>query len=216
MKKLVINGKTISEHLKAFLEAFKRKLSETWEWIKEHKTGILITLGAVAGVAVGAYTLSNSSDSEDYVSVNEDDGFSFEPTDYNTYDPQGYEPEEPHQPRYLVERKAFKTGEWYNKTETDWKPAAFSVAKDGGWGRATRLIDRETGEILYETEEDPGMKELNELAHYDLLGARGYYSARDEESLDVSDASLIWAFSGMDEDYDFGYTEEELKATFDS
>lgn len=60
------------------------------------------------------------------------------------------------------------------------------------------------------------MKELNELARYDLLGARGYYSARDEESLDVNDASLIWAFSGMDEDYDFGYTEEELKAAFNS
>lgn len=212
MKRLLINGKTISEHLKSLLELFRRKMEEAWGWVKEHKTGIIITLSTVAGIGLGALALSNSYVSEEWTSEEDD----CEATDYNTYGPQDYEPAEPHQPRYLVERKAFKTGEWYNKTETDWKPAAFSVAKDGGWGRATRLIDRETGEILYETEEDQGMKELNELMHYDLLGTRGYYPSKDEEYLDVNDASLIWACSGMDEDYDFGYTEEELKAAFNS
>lgn len=33
----------------------------------------------------------------------------------------------------------------------------------------------------------------------------------DEESLSVYDAALIWASNGKDEDYTFGYTEEELE-----
>lgn len=33
----------------------------------------------------------------------------------------------------------------------------------------------------------------------------------DEEGLDVYDAALIWASNGKDEDYMFGYTEEELE-----
>lgn len=33
----------------------------------------------------------------------------------------------------------------------------------------------------------------------------------DEESLSVWDAADIWASNGKDEDYMFGYTEEELE-----
>jgi len=33
----------------------------------------------------------------------------------------------------------------------------------------------------------------------------------DSESLSVYDAALIWASNGKDEDYMFGYTEEELE-----
>ena len=33
----------------------------------------------------------------------------------------------------------------------------------------------------------------------------------DEERLSVCDAALIWISNGMDEDYTFGYSEEELK-----
>ncbi len=33
----------------------------------------------------------------------------------------------------------------------------------------------------------------------------------EEESLSVYDAALIWASNGKDEDYMFGYTEEELE-----
>lgn len=33
----------------------------------------------------------------------------------------------------------------------------------------------------------------------------------DSETLDVYDAALIWQSNGMDEDYMFGYTEEELR-----
>ena len=33
----------------------------------------------------------------------------------------------------------------------------------------------------------------------------------DSKTLDVYDAALIWQSNGMDEDYMFGYTEEELR-----
>ena len=33
----------------------------------------------------------------------------------------------------------------------------------------------------------------------------------DSETLSVYDAALIWASNGKDEDYTFGYTEEELE-----
>lgn len=33
----------------------------------------------------------------------------------------------------------------------------------------------------------------------------------DSERLSVFDAALIWASNGKDEDYTFGYTEEELE-----
>lgn len=63
--------------------------------------------------------------------------------------------------KYKVECKAFKTGEWYTKTETDSYASARSVMPVGNFGRAMRLTDNETGDILEETEEDAGMKEVN-------------------------------------------------------
>ena len=63
--------------------------------------------------------------------------------------------------KYKVQFKAFTTGEWYTKTDTDSRPAAFSVAKVGNYGRACRLIDTETGDILFESDEDAGMKAVN-------------------------------------------------------
>lgn len=38
------------------------------------------------------------------------------------------------------------------------------------------------------------------------------YDEYDEETLDVYDAAEIWASHGKDEDYTFGYSEEELEA----
>lgn len=63
--------------------------------------------------------------------------------------------------KYKVEYKAFKSGEWYTSMETDSKPAAFSVAKIGNYGRACRLIDTETNEVLFESQEDPDFKAVN-------------------------------------------------------
>lgn len=36
----------------------------------------------------------------------------------------------------------------------------------------------------------------------------------DEDALSVEDAAMIWASNGKDEDYTFGYTEEELEKAF--
>ena len=63
--------------------------------------------------------------------------------------------------RYTVEFKAFKTGEWYTKTETDSLVAACSVASTCSWGRAARVIDNETGDVYRETAEDPSMAAHN-------------------------------------------------------
>jgi len=52
--------------------------------------------------------------------------------------------------RYTVEFKAFKTGEWYTKTETDYIASAYSVAKVQSQGRAYRVTDTETWSILLE------------------------------------------------------------------
>lgn len=38
-----------------------------------------------------------------------------------------------------------------------------------------------------------------------------YDDVDSDESLSVYDAALIWASHGKDEDYTFGYTEEELE-----
>ena len=70
-------------------------------------------------------------------------------------------------PKYKVEFKAFTTGKWYTKTETDYKNSAFSIAKVGNYGRACRLTDNETGEVLFETNEDPDFKEVNgNVSHF--------------------------------------------------
>ena len=39
----------------------------------------------------------------------------------------------------------------------------------------------------------------------------GYDYDNEDESLSVYDAALIWASNGKDEDYTFGYTEDELE-----
>ncbi len=63
--------------------------------------------------------------------------------------------------KYNVLFKAFTSGEWYTKTDTDSRAAAFSVAKIGNYGRACKLVDTESGETLFETEEDPDFKAVN-------------------------------------------------------
>ena len=63
--------------------------------------------------------------------------------------------------RYTVEFKAFKTGEWYPKTKTDSLMAACSVASTCSWGRATRVIDNETGKVYRESVEDRSMAACN-------------------------------------------------------
>ena len=52
--------------------------------------------------------------------------------------------------RYRVEFKAFKTGEWYTKTETDHFNVACSVALVWSQGKEFRVIDTETDTIVKE------------------------------------------------------------------
>ena len=63
--------------------------------------------------------------------------------------------------RYQVQFKAFRTGEWYTKTDTDFVASAWAIAKIGNFGRACRLIDSQSGKVLYETKEDPDFKKVN-------------------------------------------------------
>lgn len=46
------------------------------------------------------------------------------------------------------------------------------------------------------------------------LGSRNIVD-EDEESMSVSDAADIWLSHGMDEDYTFGYAEDELRRAAD-
>lgn len=64
-------------------------------------------------------------------------------------------------PRYLVEFKAFKTGEWYPKTRTDFINSAYSSASCNNFGRAYRIIDTHTNKVLKEVVEDAGMAACN-------------------------------------------------------
>jgi len=52
--------------------------------------------------------------------------------------------------RYKVEFRAFKTGEWYTKTETDHIGPAHSVAFVQSQGRDYRVTDTEDGSISLE------------------------------------------------------------------
>lgn len=56
--------------------------------------------------------------------------------------------------RYRVDWKAFISGEWYTKSETDNRGGAFSSAKVMSDGRASRIFDSEESRYIYEQEED--------------------------------------------------------------
>ena len=74
----------------------------------------------------------------------------FEDDDYDSdngcYDNGAELLEEPttvsYSPHYKVEMRAFKTGNWYTKTETDYVRSAYSVAHYNNFGRAYRLTDQ--------------------------------------------------------------------------
>lgn len=67
----------------------------------------------------------------------------------------------PHEYRYLVEFKAFKTGEWYTKTRTDHLNSACSVASCNSYGRAYRVTDTVEDVVIREEGEDESMAACN-------------------------------------------------------
>lgn len=50
----------------------------------------------------------------------------------------------------------------------------------------------------------------------DYCASSDYDDDSDGESLSVYDAALIWASNGKDEDYTFGYSEDELEDALNS
>ena len=63
--------------------------------------------------------------------------------------------------RYKVEFKAFKTGDWYSKTSTDYIHSAYSVAECHSYGRAYRIIDTTNETVIASKNEDDSMKLCN-------------------------------------------------------
>lgn len=63
--------------------------------------------------------------------------------------------------------------------------------------------------------EDEATQEGSNHAHNQMqghfLGSNGRSGMTDDDSLSVYDAAQIWASNGMDEDYTFGYSEDELR-----
>lgn len=118
------------------------------------KKGLVVT-GAVVGTVafVAALASSTSSDDDEYDFDNDYAGNDDEPIDDSVA-------AMPHQPRYKVEFKAFKTGDWYTKTETDYVNSAHSVALCKNFGRAYRVTDTGTGSVLLEADEEDGAAEL--------------------------------------------------------
>ncbi|MDR0200369.1 MAG: hypothetical protein LBI43_07345 [Streptococcaceae bacterium] len=57
---------------------------------------------------------------------------------------------------------------------------------------------------------DNDVSEANIIDPYMFDGDDDDDDDDDEERLDVYDAALIWESNGRDEDYTFGYTEDEL------
>jgi hypothetical protein len=97
-------------------------------------------VAAVAGLTVLAAAFSSDDDNDNY----SDDG-------YIDFDNNSDVDEIAlSNPRYKVEFKALKTGEWYTKTETNHIGGAYSSARCNNLGRAYRITDTDTGDILEE------------------------------------------------------------------
>ena len=66
---------------------------------------------------------------------------------------------------------------------------------------------------LYDDEDEDEEDDEPEEEYIDFVFTGFEYEGDDSdgEGLDASDASYIWMSSGKDEDYTFGYTEDELE-----
>lgn len=131
------------------------KSESTWDKakpiLKKVGKGMLVAVGIVAVVASA---LSDNTAQENFDDALHDD------SDLDNSGTASIEPAA-RSPRYQVEFKAFKTGDWYTKTSTDNIGSAYSVAKCHNYGRAYRITDTETNRILTEAGEDASMAECN-------------------------------------------------------
>lgn len=132
----------------------KEKMSIAWQKLKPKVKRGAIWAVIIVGTGTAIYLFLKNADEEiSSDDIDDETCDSGEPESVNVV-------QEPKQKRYIVQRRAFKTGEWYPKTETDSRPSAFSVAKYS-WGRASRIIDTETHKIIYLQDEDDSMAACN-------------------------------------------------------
>ena len=109
-----------------------------------------VVIGVGVGIVVVAASLSSETEDEMIYDENEfDDDYAID--NLNDSCDSYFEP------RYKVDIKARKTGEWYKKTMTNYYNAAVSVAKCHSFGRAVKITDTQTGEVKYE---DGGDEEI--------------------------------------------------------
>ena len=73
-------------------------------------------------------------------------------------------------------------------------------------------IDATINEIVYAEEKD-AVRNLDD--NYAEYKRQMSHDDDDSEDLSVYEAALIWSSNGRDEDYMFGYTEEELEEALD-
>ncbi len=161
------------------------RLDNIMNWMKEHKKAIFVIGGGIAGLTIGVIAifanrericdvtlksqksigeinpqLDASSNAVSSV-ILDDVLYSNQKMATNYSGEKIIDNADALSKRYRVDFKAFTSGEWYPKTETDSKASAYSVAVKGNYGRACRLIDTFEGRVLFETPEDITMKETN-------------------------------------------------------
>lgn len=142
----------------------KDKISITWQKSKPKVKKLAKWALIIGGTGTVIYLLLKNAD-EEISSDDIDDEELTDDIDDEICDSSEAEPvsqaQEPKQERYIVQWKAFKTKAWYTGTRTNSRPSAFSVAKCGNWGRACRVIDTETHDIIYSQDEDSSMAACN-------------------------------------------------------
>lgn len=63
----------------------------------------------------------------------------------------------------------------------------------------------------YTDDEDEDEEDEDDYPYLIVDFAKGLFGEDEDEDLDASDAAYIWLSSGKDEDYMFGFSEDELE-----
>jgi|GEM_PF-5336273 len=135
--------------IKDNIEIFDKRRKQ-WNKYKPYLVTVgkwVLVLGGVTLIKVLENMITDNDDSEDET----------EQISYDLEDVQQKKPEDNleivRNPRYIVQFRAIKTGDWYTKTKTNSVAAAYSVFHTQRNGRAARLLDSDTGEIILDQNE---------------------------------------------------------------
>ena len=140
---------TFTEKISDILQKSKPKVKRIAKYV--------LIIGGVATVIYYLYCRSKVTDIEESTDDIDDIGDEICDSDESESASLVHEPEPK---RYEVLRRAFSDGKWYTKTRTNSKRSACSVAKYSH-GRACKIIDTETGDIIYSQDEDASMAACN-------------------------------------------------------